>query len=168
MLHLRPETIERAFVEAFNRVLADRDRYIREYDEIVRMLTNTDALDKEAAKLQDEVVEVYELIRRSINENARIAQDQEEYSQQAEKLDERYASAKKRLDTIAEEQQERAVRREKIGRFLADLQRQEGLLTEFDEGLWRATVESLTVSTENDVLITFKDGSEIPVDVSEK
>jgi len=165
MPHLRPETIEWAFVEAFNRLIANKDRYIREYDIIIQMLTDTATLDKEEARLQEETVEVYELIRRSIDDNARMVQDQEEYRQRAEKLDRQYTDAKKRLEVIAEERQERTVRREKISRFLIDLRRQEELLTDFDETLWRATVDSVTVQSEKAVVFMFKDGCKIHVDI---
>lgn len=66
---------------SFNSILTEKERYISEYDDIARMLAYTVAMDKEAVKLRDEVVEVYELIRRSINENAHIVHDQEEYRQ---------------------------------------------------------------------------------------
>ncbi|MDR1953214.1 MAG: recombinase family protein, partial [Clostridiales Family XIII bacterium] len=160
--------LEWAFTEAFNRVLTDKDRYIADYDTIVRTLTDTAALDSEAAKLNEEIVEVYELLRRAMEENARIALDQDEYARRSRKLEARYAEAKKRLAAIADEKQQRTARREKLNRFLADIRRQDGLVAEFDESLWRATVESVTVHSEKDVAFTFRDGTEIHVDVRGK
>jgi DNA invertase Pin-like site-specific DNA recombinase len=162
--HLNQATLEWAFTEAFNRVLTDKDRYIADYDTIVRTLTDTVALDSEAAKLNEEIVEVYELLRRAMEENARIALDQDEYARRSRKLEARYAEAKKRLAAIADEKQQRAARREKLNRFLADISRQNGLVAEFDESLWRATVESVTVHSEKDVAFTFRDGTEVHVD----
>jgi hypothetical protein len=36
----------------------------------------------------------------------------------------------------------------------------DGLLTEFDEGLWNATLETVTVNGEHDLTFKFKDGTE--------
>ena len=160
MPHLEAETLERAFIEAFNRILVDKERYISDNDAIVQMLTDTAALDKEAATLEEEVVEVYELFRAGMEENARVEQDQEKYRLQVDKLDERYIAAKKRVDAIDGEKRDRMARREKMSRFLAEFQQRKGLLTVFDEGIWRATVESVIVQPEAKAVFTFKDGSE--------
>jgi hypothetical protein len=129
------------------------------------MLTDTAELDAESAKLNEEVVEVYELIKRGIEQNARIAQSQTEYSRSEAKLEKRYAAAKARLDEIAAEKHAQTVRREKLGRFLDDLRCQGSLITEFDPALFRATVDRITIHTVQDVVVTFREGSEIHVDV---
>ena len=159
--HLTEAQLQSTFIDAFNRMLEDREIYLEEYDAIVEMLTNTASLDKEAAKLNEEVVTVYELIKKGIEQNARVAQDQVEYHRHAAKLDEQYTAAKKRLDAIAAEKHEQIVRKEKLNRFLADLRRQDDLLTAFDPALFRATVDYITVHSETDVAVTFRDGSEI-------
>lgn len=166
--HLNQATLEWAFTEAFNRVLGDKDRYIADYDAIVRTLTDTAELDAEAEKLNEEIVEIYELIHRAMEENARVALDQDEYNRRNGELEERYDAAKRRLAVITDERQERMVRKEKLNRFLSDLRKRDGLLTEFDESLWRATVDSVTVHSEKNVAFTFRDGTEIHVDVRGK
>ena len=47
--------------------------------------------------------------------------------------------------------------------FLAGLQKQEGLVTEFDEDLWYSLIEYMTVFDKEDVRFIFKDGTEIKV-----
>lgn len=47
--------------------------------------------------------------------------------------------------------------------FLAGLEEQEDLLTEFDENLWYSMVEYVTVFNKEDIRFTFKDGTEIKV-----
>jgi DNA invertase Pin-like site-specific DNA recombinase len=163
--HLTEAQIEYAFITAFNQMLEDKEIYFGEYDTIVEMLTETAALDKEAEKLNDEVVSVYELILQSIEQNARIAQNQDDYNRRAAKLEKQYTAAKARLDVIAAEKQERTVRRERLNRFLDDLRRQDAFLAEFDPALFRATVDKITVYTEQDIAVTFRDGSEIHVSV---
>jgi len=65
---------------------------------------------------------------------------------------------------IAEEKQKREIKRETIMRFLSDIGQQDGLLAEFDEELWYATAQHITVHSEKNVTITFKDGSIISGD----
>jgi len=166
--HLTESQIGWAFVEAFNQALMNKDLYFDEYDAIVEMLTETADLDKEATKLNEEVVAVYELIRQGIEQNARVPQDQEKYSIHAAKLEEQYTIAKNRLAEIADEKQARTVRKERLNRFLNELRKRGELLAEFDPTLFRATVEFITVHSEKDVVVTFRDSSEIHVDVSGK
>jgi hypothetical protein len=45
--------------------------------------------------------------------------------------------------------------------FIVELQRQDGLITEFDERLWYSLVDYATVCKESDVRFTFKNGAEI-------
>ena len=45
--------------------------------------------------------------------------------------------------------------------FIAELARQDGLLTKFDERLWFSLVDFATVYGEGDVQFTFKDGGSV-------
>ena len=98
-------------------------------------------------------------VQKCVDENARIAQDQREYHKRYTALHDRYDAAKTWLDKIYQEAQEQASKREVVIQFLADLEQQSGVLAEFDEQLWYATVEAITVHSAKDMRITFKDGS---------
>ena len=60
---------------------------------------------------------------------------------------------------------ERTAKRKKIAQFLDGLKCHGALLTEFDEKLWLATVESVTVYSEREVTVRFKDGNEVTAEV---
>lgn len=161
--HLSEEVLQRIFVEAFNRVIEDKERIIGDFDAIIEVLTDISSLDKESTKLRDECAVVMELIRKCVEENAHSATDQSEYQERYNELVDRYETAKRRLDAIADEKQARAAKRESISRFLTDLKRLDGLLAEFDEELWYATVDTMTVRLECEAIVTFKNGTEIKV-----
>jgi len=161
--HLSEEVLQRIFVEAFNRVIEDKDRIIGDFDAIIEVLTDISSLDKESTKLRDECAVVMELIRKCVEENAHSAMDQSEYQERYNELVDRYETAKRRLDAIADEKQARAAKRESISRFLTDLKRLDGLLAEFDEELWYATVDTMTVRLEREAIVTFKNGTEIKI-----
>ena len=65
--HLYEADIQKAFVEAFNRLYGDRERLIGDYAEIITMLTDTTALDNEIAVQQSERDVVMELMRKYSN-----------------------------------------------------------------------------------------------------
>jgi len=159
--HLSEETLQKAFVEAFNRIVENKDWLIEDYDAIIAMLTDTAELDKESKRLRDECAVVMELIRKCVDENAHSAMDQGEYQERYNGLVTRYEAAKKRLDTIADEKQARVAKRENITRFLDDLRRRDGIIEGFDEELWYATVETVTVSFSRELTFVFKNGAEI-------
>jgi DNA invertase Pin-like site-specific DNA recombinase len=161
--HLSEEVLQRIFVEAFNRVIEDKERIIGDFDAIIEVLTDISSLDKESTKLRDECAVVMELIRKCVEENAHSATDQSEYQERYNELVDRYETAKRRLDAIADEKQARAAKRESISRFLTDLKRLDGLLAEFDEELWYATVDTMTVRLEREAIVTFKNGTEIKI-----
>ncbi len=53
----------------------------------------------------------------------------------------------------------------KILRFLDDLRAQEGLLGEFDEYIFRAMTERMTVYSKRDNSVTFRDGNKVLIDL---
>jgi hypothetical protein len=161
--HLYDVDIQRAFVKAVNMLFANKERFIEDYNAVLQVLTDTSALDKESATLRDECAVVSEMIQKCISENARIAQDQDEYNKRYNALVERYDTAKSRLDSVAVEKQARLVKRETISRFLSNLEQRDDLLEEFDEALWYEMVEAIKVNSEKKIKVVFKDGSEVDV-----
>ena len=164
--HLTTEQLEQAFVEAFNQMLEVKDDYLIEYDVIVEMLTNTNKLDVEAANLQAEAMGIYDKIQAGIVKNSRIVLDQKAYSEEEQELQDRYTAVKARLDEIAAEKKERGIRKEKLNMFLTELAEQEGLITEFDAELFHATVDRVTVKSEHEVVVKFREETEIAVEVN--
>ena len=164
--HLYEADVQRAFIQAFNQLFGDRERLAEDYTEIMRVLTDTSALDKEAVTQQSECDVAMELIRKCVEENAHSPLNQDDYTVRYNALVTRYEAAKKRLDEINEDKQARLAKRESISRFISELEQCDGLLTEYDEALWYEVVESMTVHSESDIAVTFKDGSEIRVEMN--
>lgn len=157
-----------AFVEAFNLFIENKERFIEGYNTIIETMTDTSALDKEAAELEEECTVVVELIRKAVEDNARYVQDQEEYQKRNDALIVRYDTAKNRLDEVTDEKLERKYNRDSIAKVLECLKEQDCLLIEFDEGIWYMTIESVTVHSEKKVTFTFKTGRSLDVDVRGK
>ena len=100
-------------------------------------------------------------VEKCIYENAHVALDQTEYQKRYDGLVHRYDEAKAQLDAITEQIADKKARRATSEEFLKVLERQDGLVTEFQTNLWCGLVDFVTVYARNDVKITFKNGSEI-------
>ena len=72
-----------------------------------------------------------------------------------------YAKAKDKLDKTETEIANRNSRKNMIAAFLDELEKQEGLITDFDTGLWNAVIESMTIYSKEHIVFKFKGGTEI-------
>jgi len=159
--HFDEEAVKRLFVTAVNKLLTDKDEIIADFGLIKETLFDTAPLEAERLELQNEITVVVELTQKGVEENARFAIDQSEYQQRYDGLTEQYEKAKARLTEITGEISDRKSRRETVENFIAELEKQDGLITEFDERLWHSLLDYLTVYNAEDVRFTFRNGMEI-------
>lgn len=124
-------------------------------------LFDTSKLNAEYDELKSEAEDVTELIRLHVNENARHRTNQEEYQKRYNALAGRFESAQTHMLEIDERRQLLKVRKEMIEGFLETLRNQDLMVTGFNEKLWYALVEKVTVFSADNVLFTFKDGTTI-------
>ena len=100
-------------------------------------------------------------IQNAVAQNARVAQNQAEYQRHYDSLVRRYDEAKERYTELEERISDRLSRRETLTMFIKTLKKQDGVLAEFDEILWSSLVESVTVNSRENIVFTFRDGTEI-------
>ncbi len=159
--HLYEDDLKAAFVKAFNGLIENKDEILKDYEAIIKTLTDTSKLDKESAKLQNECEVVAELIRKCIEENASKVMNQKEYQKRYTGLVKRYEEIKKAISEIDYKRQERNAKKENIKAFIKMLEKNEALLAEFDEELWNAMIEKVKVYQEQKLVFIFKDGLEL-------
>ena len=123
-----------------------------------RTLNNIIAIDLEAKQQTEEADIAADLIRKCVAENTTTSQDQEAYLERYKGLKARYEAATQRLKQIEDQRTERKQRRQKMLEFIRMLENTDGLLTEFDEGLWNATVEAVTVQVDGSIAFKWKNG----------
>ena len=154
--HMDEEEIKQAFVDAINQMISSKETIIRQYKTIIKTLTNTSILEQEHAKQQSERDIAEGLIRRLIAENARVGLDADDYTRREAELLARYDAAKSTMADIETQIQERKNRRTKLAAFIRVLEKQARLIAAFDEHLWNATVESVTVYSKELKVFVFK------------
>ncbi len=159
--HLYEDKLKKAFVEAFNSLIENKEEILKGYKDIIQVLTDTSKLDKESAKLQSELEVVTEMLRKSVEENAHNVLNQDEYDERYNALVERHENIKKGIEGIDEKRLERSSKKENIVEFIKELEAKESLITEFDEEVWKGTIEKVVVNAEEKITFVFKDGMEI-------
>ena len=159
------DELKKAFVGAFNSIIQNKDDVISSYDVIIERLTDNKALDLEQNKLQDELDEIIERIRRCVEENANTAIEQQDYNKKYSTFVENYNDIKKKLEAIEVKKIERAAKKQKILRFIETLRQSNEILLAFEETIWNATIELVKVNSHESITFIFKDGTEIDLEI---
>ena len=160
-LHVTEEEIKEAFVTAFNRLVTERDEIIANARLIKQTLCDTTVLTEEKVKLQQELAVLVEMTENCVRQNARIAQNQEEYQKHYEGLVARYNTAKARFDEVTEAISAKEVQSERLAEFIKRLKAQTEPMAVFDSQLWASMAECVTVG--KGMTVVFRDGTEVSV-----
>jgi len=158
--HVTEDEVKAVFVQAVNILLSERDELIANVQTIIAMLCGNAELEKRQAELHSELEVIVELTERCVNENARVALDQDEYTERYNSLVERYEKTKAQYDEATEAIADNAARKKQMEQFIASIESQQPI-TEFDEETWTSLVDFVTVYSEKDIRVTFRDGTEI-------
>ena len=161
--HVTKEEIKEAFVTAFNRLVTEREEIIANARLVRQTLCDTTVLAEEKAKLQQELAVLVEMTEKCIRENARIAQNQEEYQKHYEGLVARYDTAKARFDEVTEVISAKEVQSRRLAGFVKRLKVQTEPVAEFDEQLWGCMVDYVTVRVDKGMTVVFRDGTEMQI-----
>lgn len=158
--HITEEEIKDIFVKAVNQIIRRKGEILENIGFLKERLTNTEALEKERGKLSTDLNLLADKVQQLIAENARVAQNQDEYARKYDELVGRYEATKKQYDKACEDIQYRKARSKQLESFIKDLQSQEPI-QEFDVRLWSSLVDFITVYSKDDIRVTFKNGTEI-------
>ena len=159
--HLTEEEIKNRFLSAFNQLMHDRDGLIEDCCLAQSVLCDTTAIDTELAELFREIEVVTELSRKAIYENARTAVNQTEWVERNNAYLERHRSATERLGELETAKRERIGKGKIIAAFIRDARKRPQAIDEFDEKLWLAVIDQVTVDRDNIMTFRFKNGSEV-------
>lgn len=84
-----------------------------------------------------------------------------DYNKRYNALVKRYDRLKAQYDEVSTAISDNEASYEQMGRFITVLKDQEGVITEFDDALWSSLVEKIVVKSKEDVMMVFKDGTEM-------
>lgn len=161
--HVTEDEVKALFIKAYNELISEKKEIIANAELIRKTHCITDGLLEEKQKLEDEILVLVEMTQNLVAENARVAQDQEEYQKRYDGLVQRYETTKKEYDELVDKIEQKEAHGERMRQFIKTLKDQDGIITEFDDVLWGSMVELVTISREKRS-VTFKDGTEITVE----
>lgn len=161
--HITEDEVKAAFVSAYNQLVSEKADIIANVEIIRRTLCVTDELQEEKSKLEEEMAVLVEMTQNIMAENARVAQDQDEYQKRYDGLVNRYDTAKARYDEVVADISEKEAQGERLANFIRVLKKQDGVIREFDSSLWGCMVEYVIVDRDKTIVVIFKDGTKIKV-----
>lgn len=164
--NLTEPEIESAFILAFNKVLGEKEKYIRRFEELLPLLADTSNLEKQLAETQEQHDILMANLRSYMEENTRQIQDQVEYNRRFNQMDAECIAAEEQVKSLQKKILGQSGRKEQIRRCLEQIQECGDILTDFDSNLWNSMIESVIVSQDKVLTFQFRDGSEVPVALS--
>ena len=162
--HLTEDEIKAAFVRMVNKLSADRKALVADLREIQRTYSGgTDDLEPRLRELDNRLNRDADAVQELIAQNARVAQDQDEYNAKYDAAVSQYEATKAERDKLAAEIRQRGIRKREFDRFIKALERLPESVTEFDEAMWGSLVEHVTVYSKDDIRFMLPCGTEVCV-----
>ena len=158
--HVTEDQVKDAFVRAVNILLSEKEELSANVQMVIAMLCDSAELEKRQTELKEELEVVVGLVERCVTENARVALDQDEYTERYNGLVSRYEAVKAQFDEVTQTVSDKADRKKLLEQFLHTVETQKPI-AEFDERLWSNLVDFVMLYSEKDIRVTFKDGTEI-------
>ena len=158
--HLKEEVIQKVFTDVFNRIIENKEEILKSYEAIIEKFTSSQDQESQCKKIDTECLQIEAAIEKLVADNARAAIDSDEYNQRYGEWVARYNKLQKKRQALSSTIARQKAKYNQMKAFVHELKQQDALLDEFDEDLWCATVHTLTVKSDHEVVFQFKDGSE--------
>ena len=149
--HLTEEEVKAAFIRAVNKLAADREWLLADLREIQATYSGTDGREQRLRELDERLNAEADAVQELIAENARVAQNQDDYNRRYDEAVSRFETTKAERDALAAEIRQRGIRRREFERFITTLETLPDEVTDFSENLWGSLVEYLTVYAKDDL-----------------
>ena len=155
------DEIKQRFLTAYNDLMGNRSTVLADCELIRQTLCDTTALDAEMQQEQDEMAVVSELMQAHIKKNASVAQSQEAYALETERIENRYNAAFEHYTALETEKEKRMRKSKEISTFITTLKKQPMILPEWNERLWITLLDMAIVQRDGSIVFRFKSGKEI-------
>ena len=108
-----------------------------------------------------EVNDAYDHVQSDIAANARMARDQAEYRKGHDELVSKYEEACDRYQKAKEKLMQMEAKKRELDNFIKSVADLPEVVTDFDNSLWGAIVDHVTVYRHGEICFTLRDGSEV-------
>lgn len=141
--------------------MSNRDGLIEDCRLTQGVLCDTAAIDAELAELRNEIEVVTELSRKAIFENAHKTVNQTEWAERNNAYLDRHRKDSERVDELEASKRERLGKTKITEGFIKDIGSRQLAITEFDDKLWLAVIDTATVGRDGTMVFRFRNGTEI-------
>jgi hypothetical protein len=157
--HVTEENIKSQFLNAFNKFLNAKSEITENCRFLQKIACDCSKFDAEILELNREIEVVSELSRKIVLQNAGAAISQEEFDERYESYLKRHENIAKRLFELENLKNEAKNKFRMLENFIDAVESRNRTLEEFDENLWNAVVEKVTISQNKKPIFKFKDGT---------
>ena len=164
-IHLTAEQLEQKFLEMFAIYFADRKATIDTLRYVQKTLTDTDFIDDDIEACEREMDILTEMIRQTVMQNASASVTEDEYRRRYNDLTDRFHAEEEKHKRLTERRKRMDAESAAIGGMLSRLTELEAPPIEFDEKLWHAVVDRVTVMSDDRLVYSLKDGTEITIEL---
>ncbi len=95
--NMKDEVDKEKFIEAYNKVMDNKETLVEDTKTIVGMLTDTTEIDNKIQGLNTEMEETEVLVESLIHDNSKSSQSQKEYEKRYNELVEKFSKAKDKV-----------------------------------------------------------------------
>lgn len=159
--HLYEKDIHATFLSAFSKLMANRDSLLEDCRMMYEVLGDCSKLDVQLRAMEEEALVVAGLIENCVNENATQALDQQAYLERYEGFVARYEALQGQRERLERQREERVSKGALISVFMFEVAELDALPMQFDEKLWTAVVERVTIHEDERLVFTFRNGAEV-------
>lgn len=159
--HLDENVIKDAFVGAFNSMMASRSEILDSYDSIISRLTDSTELEKARDLISSQMKDIEALVDGLVAKNANTLLDQDDYKKRYDEYSKRYHDLKDQRAQINADIGLLKIKRSRIQAYISVLKNRKTLIRRFDESLFTATVENITIRADRHAVFRFRDDSEL-------
>ena len=159
--HLTEEEIQQGFIKAMNKLLGIRREVIANLREVQADLGDTEGLKVEITRLENERNVAAELVQQLIDQNARVAQNQDDYQRCYDEMFARYEEAEKVLTAAQETLRQKETQTEQTESFITEIEALPDSISEFHADYRGHLVEKVTVHRKGTMTFAFACGVEI-------
>ena len=144
-----------------NKLIGDRATLLADLGEIQETYSGTDVLSQRLHELDDRLNAEAEAVQQLIAQNARVAQNQDDYNAAYDAAVSRYEAIKAEREKVAADIRQRGIRRREFERFISELEKLPEAVSEFDDALWDSLVEYAAVGKDKTMVFTLIGGTEM-------
>jgi len=155
--HVTEEQIKAGFLVAFNRLMENRSGLIEDCRLLQATLCETGTIDAELVTLRRDLDVVSVLARKEIAQTARTAGDPDCGDVHLE----RFRQINEQITLLEADKVKRLAKSMALDRFVREVEYRPLVLVAFDEELWLAVVDQVTVGVDGEMRFQFRNGLEV-------